>query len=133
MPYIKPTREQITRLIQGQDEGPVVMLNLLRFTERAAGDPGKSGADSYETYGEQMREIMEQRGIKLLWRGRAESVIIGDDDGDAWDMVLLVEYPSRKAFLEMATSKEYEKVGEHRTAALADSRLIACTEQFRAR
>ena len=133
MPHIKPTREQVERFVQSADEGPIVMLNLLRFADRAAGDAGKSGADSYETYGDQMREIMSQRGIKLLWRGRADSVVIGDDDGDAWDMVLLVEYPSRKAFLEMATSKEYEKVGEHRTAGLADSTLIACTEQFRAR
>ena len=133
MAHIKPTREQITRLFESQDDGPVVMLNLLRFAERAADEPGKSGADSYETYGDQMREIMAERGIKLLWRGRADSVVIGDDDGDAWDMVLLVEYPSRKVFLEMGASKEYEKVGEHRTAGLADSRLIACTEQFRAR
>src|SRR3990172_10470102 len=112
MPHIKPTRDQITRFAQSGDEGPIVMLNLLRFADRAAGDAGKSGADSYETYGDQMREIMAERGIKLLWRGRADSVVIGDDDGDAWDMVLLVEYPSRKAFLEMATSKEYEKAGE---------------------
>ena len=133
MPHIKPTGDQISRFTQSRDDGPVVMLNLLRFAEKAAGDVGKSGADSYETYGDQMREIMAQRGIKLLWRGRAYSVVIGDDDGDAWDMVLLVEYPSRKAFVEMATSKEYENVGEHRTAGLADSRLIACTEQFRAR
>ena len=133
MPHIKPTRDQIIRFSQSQDDGPVVMLNLLRFADKAAGDTGKSGADSYETYGDQMREIMAQRGIKLLWRGRADSVVIGDDDGDAWDMILLVEYPSRKVFLEMGASKEYEKAGEHRTAALADSRLIACTEQFRAR
>jgi uncharacterized protein (DUF1330 family) len=119
--------------MQVEDSGPIVMLNLLRFADRAAGDAGKSGADSYETYGDQMRDIMAKRGIKLLWRGRADSVVIGDDDGDAWDMVLLVEYPSRTVFLEMGASKEYEKVGEHRTAALADSRLIACTEQFRAR
>ncbi len=133
MPNIKPTREQIARLVQSEHDGPVVMLNLLRFADRAAGDAGTSGADSYETYGDQMREIMAERGIKLLWRGRPDSVLIGDDDGDAWDLVLLVEYPSRKAFIEMATSEEYEKVGEHRTAALLDSRLIACTEQFRAR
>jgi hypothetical protein len=78
-----------------------------------------------------MREIMASRGIKLLWRGRGDSVVIGDDEADAWDMVLLVEYPSRNVFLEMGASKEYEKVGEHRTSALVDSRLIACTEQFR--
>ncbi len=133
MPHIKPTRNQIMRLAQSEDEGPVVMLNLLRFADHAASDAGTSGADSYETYGDQMREIMAERGIKLLWRGRPNSVLIGDDDGDAWDLVLLVQYPSRKAFIEMVTSEEYEKVGEHRTAALLDSRLIACTEQFRAR
>jgi uncharacterized protein (DUF1330 family) len=120
------------RLAESTDDGPVVMLNLLRFAKTAGGNAA-TGAQSYETYGDQMREIMAQRGIKLLWRGRADSVIIGDDDGDDWDMVLLVEYPSRKAFIEMATSKDYEKVGEHRTAGLADSRLIACTEQYRAR
>jgi len=133
MPHIRPRRDQIARLAQGADEGPVVMLNLLKFAARAGGDAGKTGADSYETYGDKMRQIMAPRGIKLLWQGRADQVLIGDDDADAWDMVLLVEYPSRKVFLEMGASKEYEKVGEHRTSALVDSRLLACTEQFRAR
>ncbi len=131
MPHIKPAREQIKRLAESDADGPVVMLNLLKFAKTAGDGAGKSGADSYETYGEKMRDIMAERGIKLLWRGRGDSVVIGDDDADAWDMVLLVQYPSRKAFLEMGSSKEYEKAGEHRTSALVDSRLIACTEQFR--
>ena len=133
MPYIKPERVQIKRLAESDNDGPVVMLNLLKFAKAAGGDSGKTGAESYDTYGEKMREIMAERGIKLLWRGRADSVVIGDDDADGWDMVLLVRYPSRKVFLEMGASKEYGKVGEHRTAALVDSRLIACTEQFRAK
>ncbi len=133
MPYIKPTREQVTRLAESNDDGPVVMLNLLKFAKAADDATGKTGAESYDTYGEKMREIMAERGIKLLWRGRADSVVIGDDAADGWDMALLVQYPSRKAFLEMGASKEYDKVGEHRTAALVDSRLIACTEQFRAK
>jgi uncharacterized protein (DUF1330 family) len=41
--------------------------------------------------------------------------------------VLLVEYPSRAKFLEMAMNPEYLKIHAHREAALADSRLIACT------
>lgn len=131
MPHIKPTRDQIKRLAEANDDGPVVMLNLLRFAKAAASDASKSGADSYNTYGEKMRDIMTKRGIKLLWQGRADQVVIGDDDSDDWDMVLLVEYPSRKTFLEMGRSEEYEKVGEHRTSALVDSRLFACTEQFR--
>ena len=133
MPFIKPAREQIQRLAESDEDGPVVMLNLLKFAKTADEATGKTGAESYDTYGEKMREIMAERGIRLLWRGRADSVVIGDDDADGWDMVLLVQYPSRKAFLEMGASKEYDKVGEHRTAALVDSRLIACTEQFRAK
>ena len=133
MPCIKPTREQIMHLAESSEDGPVVMLNLLKFAKADGDTSGKTGAQSYETYGEKMREIMAERGIKLLWRGRADSVVIGDDDADAWDTVLLVQYPSRKAFLEMGASKEYSKVGEHRTAALVDSRLIACTEQFHAK
>jgi uncharacterized protein (DUF1330 family) len=131
MAHIKPTGAQIKRLAADSNEGPVVMLNLLRFAERAHDDARTTGSESYDTYGEKMRDIMEKRGIKLLWRGRADQVVIGDDDADRWDMVLLVEYPSRKVFLEMASSKEYEQVGEHRTSALVDSRLIACTQQYR--
>jgi uncharacterized protein (DUF1330 family) len=127
MPYIRPNRDQIKRLVESDLEGPVVMLNLLRY-DRSAGEAGEK---SYERYGDEMREIMESRGIKLLWRGRADQVLIGDDDADDWDTVLLVEYPSRKVFMEMTSSKEYEGVGKHRTAALVDSRLIAMTEQFR--
>lgn len=133
MAHIKPAREQIMRLAESNEDGPVVMLNLLKFAKNAGDATGKTGAASYDTYGEQMRAIMAERGIKLLWRGRADSVVIGDDAADGWDMVLLVQYPSRKAFLEMGASKDYAKVGEHRTAALVDSRLIACTELFRAK
>lgn len=130
MAHIKPTGEQIKRVAQSELDGPVVMLNLLRY-DRQAKDGEGSGREAYERYGAEMQKIMSERGIKLLWRGRADSVIIGDDDADAWDTVLLVEYPSRKVFLEMSGSKEYEGVGKHRTSALVDSRLIACTEQVR--
>jgi uncharacterized protein (DUF1330 family) len=130
MPHIKPTGEQIKRVAKSELDGPVVMLNLLKYDKQAKDGEG-SGRDAYERYGDEMQKIMADRGIKLLWRGRADSVIIGDDGADDWHTVLLVEYPSRKVFLEMSASKEYEGVGKHRTSALLDSRLIACTEQVR--
>jgi len=40
---------------------------------------------------------------------------------------VLMEYPSREAFIEMTSSAEYQAISHHRTAALADSRLIATT------
>ena len=122
---ITPTREQIQRLADTDLDGPVVMLNLLRFAPT-------DGKQSFASYGEGVRTSLEKAGARVLWQGQADSVIIGDDEADGWDAVILVEYPSRKAFLDMVSSREYREVGERRTAALTDSRLLACTEQYRA-
>jgi uncharacterized protein (DUF1330 family) len=128
---IKPTREQIERLLESDMDAPVVMLNLLRYAPKAGGDAGEiTGEESYKRYGDEMRSIMAEVGATLLWRGRADSVVIGEA-GEQWDEVLLVRYPSRKAFIEMTSRKDYARTGEHRTNALIDSRLIAMTEIFR--
>ena len=128
---LKPTREQIKAIVQSELETPVVMLNLLKYADKAAGEQKLSGEESYQKYGDEVRTHMERVGAKLLWRGRVDSVVIGDE-ADGWDEVLLVEYPSRKAFIQMTSTQDYEKTGEHRTKALADSRLIAMTERYRA-
>jgi uncharacterized protein (DUF1330 family) len=126
---IGPTKEQIQALVDSELDTPVVMLNLLKFAERTGGD-GDSGRKSYERYGERMRSMLEETGARVLFQGRADSVVIGGD-ADDWDAVILVEYPSRAAFLEMTSSTKYREVSKDRTAGLADSRLIAMTELYR--
>jgi uncharacterized protein (DUF1330 family) len=74
-----------------------------------------------------VREHRLRAGGELLSAVRPEQSVIGPAAGE-WDLVLLVEYPSRAKFLEMATNEEYLKVHAHREAALADSRLIACSK-----
>jgi uncharacterized protein (DUF1330 family) len=129
---IGPTKEQIQALVDSELDTPVVMLNLLKFAERADGDGGgaQSGRDSYARYGDHVRSMLEDVGGRILWQGRADSVVIGGN-ADEWDAVILVEYPSRKAFLEMTSSPKYQEVSKDRTAGLADSRLIAMTELYR--
>jgi len=132
---IGPTKEQIKALLDSDLETPVVMLNLLKFAERADGDGGdgsksSSGRESYARYGDRVRSMLEQTGARVLFQGRADSVVIGGGDDD-WDAVILVEYPSRKAFIEMTSSPNYQEVSKDRTAGLADSRLIAMTELYR--
>ena len=121
---ILPTQQQLEELAESDEHGPVVMLNLLRFA-------AEGGRDSYASYGEGMRTVLQAAGAEVLWSGRGDSVVIGDPDDDRWDAVLLVRYPSRRAFLDMVSSSAYEKVGERRTSALVDSRLVACTELWR--
>jgi uncharacterized protein (DUF1330 family) len=129
---IGPTHEQIQALVDSPLDTPVIMLNLLKFSDRpdGGGDGAGSGRGSYERYGERVRSMLEETGARVLFQGRADSVVIGND-ADDWDAVILVEYPSRKAFLEMTSSPQYREVSKDRTAGLADSRLVAMTELYR--
>jgi uncharacterized protein (DUF1330 family) len=131
---IGPTKEQIETLVNSELETPVVMLNLLKFAERTGGDGNgaQSGRNSYARYGDRVRSMLEKVGGRVLWQGQADSVVIGGE-ADDWDAVILVEYPSRQAFLEMTSSPKYQEVSKDRTAGLADSRLIAMTEVYRLR
>lgn len=118
---ILPTGEQLEVLSHGRGDEPVVMLNLLRFKP-------DGGRESYDRYSQGVQDPLRRVGGRVLWYGGADSVVIGDDRADAWDAVILVRYPSRHAFLDMVGSPDYQVVAELRTEALADSRLIACTE-----
>ena len=115
--YIEPRREQIEELAASSEAGPVVMINLLRFRP-------DGGAAAYAHYGAGVLPCLERAGARIVWQGRPTSVVIGED-ADRWDSVVLVEYPSRRAFLEMVGSEQYQAIAGRRTEALEDSRLIA--------
>ena len=126
---IEPTAEQFDRLATSDHAGPIVMLNLLRFKERADGvdaEDGISGAEAYARYGAAVLSHLERVGGRVLLALSPQECVIGPFEGE-WDMVVAAEYPSRKAFLEMTSDPGYLEVHGHRAAALADSRLIACT------
>ena len=126
---LEPTPEQLRALVASEDTGPVVMVNLLRFKERADGldeADGITGAEAYYgRYAPGVAPHLERVGGRVLLALAAQDSVIGPVNGE-WDAVLAVEYPSRAAFVSMVTDAEYLKVHAHRAAALADSRLIAC-------
>jgi uncharacterized protein (DUF1330 family) len=121
---IDPKPAQLRRLASTAESEPIVMVNLLRFRDRAAGDDaGESGAEAYGRYAAAVAPLLERVGGRLLVAAACEESVIGPDQSE-WDLVALVEYPSRAAFLEMVASAEYGEIGILRANALADSRLI---------
>jgi uncharacterized protein (DUF1330 family) len=126
MSGIRPNRDQFAALASAPDEGPVVMVNLLKF-KATASDGGSTGASEYGKYSDAVIGMVEARGGKLLWLGRADQVLIGETEPNDWDSIALVEYPSRKAFIDMVTAPDYETAHEHREAGLERTVLIACT------
>jgi uncharacterized protein (DUF1330 family) len=125
MSAITPNPQQFQQLARSPETGPVVMLNLLKFKQRADTGNG-TGAESYSRYGETAVRMIEERGGHVVWQGRATQVLIGDPAAD-WDVVVLVEYPSRKAFIEMVSDAGYLKSHEHREQGLERTIVLACT------
>ena len=126
--HVDPSRAAVEALAGLPDDGPVVMLNLLRFRELAAypedgRQPPCTGREAYERYGRVAIRHVRAVGGEPVLRGLPEVAVIGPEG--EWDEVLLVRYPSRAAFLRMLADPDYRAVTVHRTAALADSRLIA--------
>ena len=115
---IEPDEDQlreIAALAGGPDDGPVVMLNLNRYRQREA----------YERYGEAALGVLERVGGRILWHAQANETVIGDDS-DLYDEVIAVWYPSRAAFVELATSDEVVAALPHRREALERAALICC-------
>lgn len=115
---LEPTAEQFAALAARPADAPVVMVNLLKFKP-------EGGLASYLHYGREVAPHLERVGATLRYAGGAPSVVIGDGERPWWDVILIVEYPTPQAFIDMVTTHEYAKVHEHRAAGLDRGDLIA--------
>jgi uncharacterized protein (DUF1330 family) len=115
---LETTPAQFAALTARPADAPVVMVNLLKFSENG-------GLECYLRYGQEVAPHLERVGATVRYGGTAPAVIIGDGERPWWDAILIVEYPSPAAFIDMVTTEEYAKVHEHRAAALDRGDLIA--------
>ena len=129
--YLEPTQESGRAFFMRGISGKVVMLNLLRFravadysaTPELAPEQPVSGEDAYRRYMSHTMPYLEKSGGRLLFYGRGGSYLIGPSD-ERWDAAMLVEQSSPAAFMAFASVVGYLAGIGHRTAALADSRLL---------
>ncbi len=108
---------------------PVHMLNLIRLRDRAEYPPGHprhgqdiSGREAYREYGRTIAPHLARLGSRQVWAG-APQVMVTGPASEAWDLAFI--YPGAQAFIDMVRDADYRaNVVPHRTAAVADSRLL---------
>lgn len=123
--YIDPERDQFDAFKELPRDKPIMMLNMLRFREKAAYEDGRevTGPEAYAAYGRESGPIFRRVGGEIIWRGQPELMLIGPKDKQ-WDMIFVARYPTADAFFEMVTDPDYQVAVKHRQAAVEDSRLI---------
>ncbi len=128
---VYPTHSRVEALMADTSDGPVVMLNLLKFRAKAVYADGRAseltGRQAYDLYAAAMQKVIEEHHGRVLFGGNIASLVIGDV-GDLWDTCVLVEYPSAAAFAAIVTSPEVTEIGVHRAAGLEGQLLIRVTQ-----
>ncbi len=111
---VDPSGAALADMLEQDPGGLVVMLNLLRFAS--------GGRSSYEEYSRRAGHFLKKYGAELLYAGDGTTPLVAED-GQAWDAVLVVRYPSREAFSRMVSDPEYQEFTHLRTQALSEAVL----------
>ena len=119
---VYPPPEQAMQFFGGAEDGPFVMVNLLKFKAKAeyadGSDAHLTGAEAYARYAAEVRKLVEGLGGRIRYGGHVTGLLIGEVE-ELWDMVALAYYPSPKAMMDMVALPEYQGIEVHRFAGLA--------------
>lgn len=128
--HIDPSRENWLAFKDLPRDRPIQMLNLIKLRELAAypeGHPnygkGLTGAEAYAIYKQGFQQLVNGTGAAMIWHPPLECVVTGP--AGEWDEIFVMGYPDAATFMAMVKNSDYIRdVVPHRTAAVADSRLI---------
>lgn len=126
-----PNREQIEGFMAPGQDGPIYMLNLLTFKEKAEYPDGRdtdlTGAEAYAVYSAEVAGHLATVGGRPMFAAKVERLMLGEVEA-LWDTAAIAMYPSRKAMMEMMSSPDYQASAVHRTAGLAGQLNIELVE-----
>lgn len=125
---VEPDEAQLNAFM-ALGEGPVSMLNLLKFRKTAAypdgRDAGMSGREAYFRYAVPMTKLVLDAGGTLDFSGDVNPLLIGEVE-ELWDMAAIMTYPSPKTLAEISLTPEFQEIAVHRKAGLEGQLLIPC-------
>mgnify|MGYP001338183373 FL=1 len=118
---ITPTEEQINGFLEDPNIGPISMVNLLKYKDKADYTDGRdvnlSGKEAYMLYANKVINLITKYGGEFIFAGKVNRLMLGEVD-EMWDEIAIAKYPSRKAMFEMTMDPEYQKIHIHRDAGL---------------
>src|SRR5215470_11282339 len=110
---------------EADDGKPFYMLNLMRYHDTIRTFPGSppftgTPRESNQIYENAVMPLVLKIGAFPLFAGETQGGnVMGFDAGeDGWNRVLLVRYPSRRAFLDLVTDPAYAPIAPYKLMAL---------------
>ena len=126
---VLPNGAQMAGFLENPEEGPIYMVNLLKFKPKAEYADGRettlTGQEAYALYGDAVQTLLEQVGGHVTFAGQVSRLTLGEVE-ELWDEVAIACYPTRGAMLAMMQLPEMMEIAAHRAAGLAGQLNIEC-------
>jgi hypothetical protein len=98
------------------EDGPVLMINFMKYRERAAyrdgTDGGRTGKEADDEYAP--TEVLADIGAVVAFFGD----VIDDSASTGWDRIGIVQYPTRRSFIEMQSRQDFREKHRHKEAGM---------------
>lgn len=121
---LDPAYEEVLSSTPPEDDGPVWMVNLMKYREVAEYADGRettlSGKDADDIYAP--FEALATVGAEIVFVADVDTQLLGD--APTWDRVAVVKYPTRRAFAEMQFLPEFEDKHVHKDAGMEQTIII---------
>ena len=125
--------ERIEEMMQPGPDGPIYMVNLLKFKDKAEYEDGRetdlTGFEAYQLYGRAVSQIIQEYGGEIQFAANVTFLSLGQVE-ELWDEIAIAKYPNRGALLAMSSSEEWRAASVHSTAGLAGQLNIETVAQF---
>lgn len=113
--------KQIEEMMAEGPEGPIFMVNLLKFKDKAEYADGRetdlTGREAYNIYAGEVSKLLKTFSGEAIFWGDTTALLLGQVD-ELWDEVAIARYPSRAHLFKMSTSPEWQAISVHRAAGL---------------
>lgn len=125
MAYGIVDREYGMRLATAESDGPIWMVNLMRYRERAdyggGDDGGLTGREADDRYAP--LDVLADIGAEVVFVADVEAQPVGEP---RWDRVGIVRYPTRRSFVEMQSRDDFRERHVHKAAGMDTTIVMGC-------
>lgn len=122
---VDPDGFELLQSFAPEDDGPVWMVNLMRYRDRAEYADGRpselTGREADDLYAP--LDTLADLGAEVVLFGEVEDQLLGD--GPRWDRVAVVKYPSRRSFVDMQARPDFQEHHVHKDAGMDATFIIA--------
>ncbi len=126
--YGQIDREYAMRLATtpADDDGPVWMVNLMKYRDRADYADGRdapiTGREADDLY--TPLESLAGVGAQIVFAADCEQQLLGA--APIWDRIGVVKYPTGRSFIEMQSRPDFQAQHVHKEAGMQETIVMGC-------